>query len=210
MKTTDLVNDLVRQLKPTRVVKFSFLDLLKVVIAGLFSVFAAVAVLGLRGDIGQQAISVRFALESFWLLALATLSILAAFSLSIPSLQNQKFYKIPLAAFFLFLTSALYSFFISSDPFLYLGHGFSCVSEIISISILPASILFYFIRRAASLRRDLVGTLVFLSGLSFGLLGVQLTCIDGTSLHILLWHILPSIIAMSFGILLSKMILKKI
>ncbi len=93
---------------------------------------------------------------------------------------------------------------------MYLGHGFSCVYEMISISILPAAILFYFIRRAAVLKRDIVGILVLLSGISFGLLGVQLTCVDSTPMHVLVWHILPTGIVMAFGVWLSRKLLIKI
>jgi hypothetical protein len=80
----------------------------------------------------------------------------------------------------------------------------------ISISILPAAILFYFIRRAAVLKRDIVGILVLLSGISFGLLGVQLTCVDSTPMHVLVWHILPTGIVMAFGVWLSRKLLIKI
>ncbi|MBK9322996.1 MAG: DUF1109 family protein [Bdellovibrionaceae bacterium] len=143
-------------------------------------------------------------------MALGFVSIVAAFNLSVPALEGQRLYKVPIIAFTLILLSTFYSLLESSDPFLYLGHGFSCVAEVISISVLPASILFYLIRRAAVLNRDIVGVLVLVSGVSFGLLGVQLTCADSTPLHLILWHIFPSLIVMVFGIWLARKIIKKI
>jgi hypothetical protein len=55
-----------------------------------------------------------------------------------------------------------------------------------------------------------VGILVLMSGISFGLLGAQLTCFDSTPMHILVWHVLPAGIVMVFGVWLSRKLLIKI
>lgn len=209
-KTVELINNLSVQLKPVKVITFTVRDFLKVVAAGFLCLFSAIAILGLRKDFSDQILSVRFVLESLLLIILGMVSTVAAFSLSVPALEGQRLYKVPIIAFTIILVSAGYSLLSSSTPFLYLGHGFSCMAEVTSISILPTSILFYLIRRAATLKRDLVGMLVLFSGISFGLLGVQLTCIDGTPLHLILWHILPSLALMVFGISLARKIIPKI
>jgi len=212
MKTEsdNLINELVAELKPVQVVRFQFVDLLKVVAAGLLCVFAAITILGLRIDIGGQVFTTKFIFDTAILLILGVLSIMAAFSLSVPSLSAKNIYLLPLVAFGLIIIATGYSFLGSSNPFLYLGHGLSCVYEMISISILPAAILFYFIRRAAVLKRDIVGILVLMSGVSFGLLGVQFTCVDSTPMHVLVWHILPTGIVMAFGVWVSRKLLTKI
>jgi hypothetical protein len=210
IKTDDLIKELVAGLKPVQFVKFGIIDSLKVVTAGLLCVFSAVATLGLRVDIGDQILTAKFIFDTAVLALLGLLSILAAFSLSVPSKNNQKIFRLPIFVCCLILAATGYSFITTSSPFLYLGHGFSCVYEITAISILPAAILFYSIRRAAVLKRDIVGILVLLSGVSFGLLGVQFTCTDSTPLHLLIWHVLPSAIVMAFGIWLSRRLIKKI
>lgn len=209
-KTDHLINELVTQLKTVHVVKFPFSDLLKVVASGLLCVFAAVAILGLRFDIQNQILTARFLVDTFLLFLLGVLSIMAAFSLSIPSTKSRNIYRFPLFVFGLILAATCYSFLTASNPFLYLGHGFLCVFEMISIGAIPAAILFYFIRQAAVLKRDLVGILILMGGISFGLLGTQFTCFDSSSMHILLWHLLPSVVLLILGIFLARKVFNAI
>lgn len=209
-KSDQLIKELVADLKPVQIVRFQFVDLLKVIAVGLLCVFAAITILGLRVDISDQALSAKFIFDTVVLLLLGILSIMAAFSLSVPSLSAKGAYRLPLFVIGLILLATGYSFLAASNPFLYSGHGFSCVYEIVGISILPSAVLFYFVRRAAVLRRDIVGILVLMSGVSFGLLGTQFTCIDSTPMHILIWHILPTSIVMAFGVWLSRKFLTKI
>lgn len=210
MKTNDLINRLTSNLRPVKIVKFSIFDVVKVVSVGIFCVFAAIVIRGIRSDFSEQILSIRFVLESGALIILGLVSIFAAFSLSIPSIKNRRVYIAPFSVFLFVLGLTFYSFLYNSNPFLYLGHGFSCVYEVIATSVLPASLMFYFVRKAAVLKRDIVGVLVLLSGISFGLLSVQLTCVDRTSLHLLLWHVLPALIIIFSGIFLSRKILNKI
>lgn len=206
----NLINELVSDLKPVKLVKFRFIHLAKVIVSGFLCLFSAVAITGLRIDIEAQVLNAKFILDTVLLIFLGLLSIIAAFVLSVPSVKKGNIYLLPGFVFGLILLASGYSFLTTSNPLLYLGHGFACVFEILSISILPATLLFYFVRRAAVLRRDIVGILVLLSGLSFGLLGAQFTCMDSTPMHMLLWHIIPTGVFMSFGIWLSRLILKKI
>lgn len=205
-----LIKGLAAELKPVQIVRFKPVDLVKVIAVGLLCVFASIAILGLRIDIGDQAVSAKFIFDTAVLLLLGVLSIMAAFSLSVPSLRSRSVYRLPFLVFGLIVLATVYSFLTTSNPFLYLGHGFSCVYEIVAISILPAAILFYFVRRAAVLKRELVGTLVLMSGVSFGLLGVQFTCLDETPMHLFIWHILPAATLMIFGVWLSRKMLAKI
>jgi len=209
-KNENLIKDLVSDLKPLKVVKFNFIDFFKIISVALFCIFAAVSILGLRFDFKAQTLNLKYLFDTFLLLLLGTLSTIAALFLSIPSPNNKNIYKWPFLILLLILGSTGYSFLTTSDPFLYLGHGFTCVYEIISLSILPSAILFFLIRKAAALKRDLIGLLVLISGLSFGLLGTQLTCSDETPLHILFWHILPTFIVMLCGIFIARMFIKKI
>lgn len=210
MKTKDMIESLSLDLKPAKVIKFNFTHFLKVVIVGLLSLVAAVAILGLRADLYEQMLNVRFFIESVWLLILALVSIFSALRLSIPDVNNKKYYKWPAIAFSMLGISTLYSFLSYSNPFLYLKHGFVCIFEILLIGVFPAAVLFYFIRRAAALKRDIVGVLVLMSGTAFGWLGTQLTCSDSTPLHNLFWHFLPFAVISLSGIYLSKKLLKSI
>ncbi|MBY0452588.1 MAG: NrsF family protein, partial [Bdellovibrionaceae bacterium] len=197
-------------LMPARVVKFTFFDVAKVLLAGVLSLVAAVALLGFRADLSGQIFTFRFFIECLGLLALALVSIYAALRLSVPDLDNKKFYKWPIFAFSILAILTGYSFVAYSNPFLYLGHGFVCLSEILLIGLAPAAILFFLIRRAAALKRDIVGALVLMAGAAFGWFGTQLTCADTTPLHNLFWHFIPFIFISVAGIYISNKILRKI
>jgi hypothetical protein len=141
-KSDELIKELVSELKPVQVVNFQFVDLFKVIAVALLCVFAAVMILGLRIDIHDQVLTAKFIFDTALLLILGVLSIMAAFSLSVPSMSTKNIYRLPLFAFGLIMVTTGYSFLTTSNPFLYLGHGFSCVLEMISISILPAAFFF--------------------------------------------------------------------
>lgn len=209
-KTDDLIKLLAKDLRPVRLVKFTFLDFFKVIVAGFLCIFISVLILGLRIDVDYQTLNPLFIIDIILLILIMLLSTIAAFLLSVPSIDNKSFYKFPIVVLGLIFITTLYSFLSSPNPLVYLSHGFTCVSEIILISIFPASILFYLIRRAAVLKREISGFLILLSGVSFGLIGVQLTCSDSTPVHAMIWHLIPSSLILAIGIWISKRIIRKI
>lgn len=210
MKTIDLIDELATELKPVEVVRFTFFDILKVLGFGCLSILVTLAILGLRTDFAEQVVSFRFIFETVWLSIVCGFSVLAALSLGIPSSKKRHIYIVPWLAVALIGASTLYSFFTYSNPFLYLGHGFSCVVKTVSIGILPTTFLAHMVNRAAVLKRRMAGLMILLTGVSFGLIGVQLTCFDSTPLHSLIWHILPAAILVGLGVAISHRIFRKI
>ncbi|MFN7729803.1 MAG: NrsF family protein [Bdellovibrio sp.] len=210
LQTENLIKNLTGQLKPVVVTRFTAVDFLKVLAVGCLCLFSALALLGLRFDLLMQLSSLRFFFENLLLVFLAVISILAAFRLSIPSQESKSMLRLPFFAFFFIGLTTVSSFLTTSEPFLYLGHGFSCVTKMLAIGVLPASVLFYIIRQGASLHRDLTGMMVLVCGVSFGLLGVQWTCPETTPLHLALWHVLPAMVLMVSGIWFARKILTKI
>lgn len=210
MKTEVLIQDLAAGLKPVETIRFSFLDFFKIFSVGILCVLLALGVFGLRNDFSQQIQSLHFWVDLLLILMSAVLTILVAFKLSIPSLENQKLYFLPFTVFFLILISTGTLFLTDEHASHYSGHGLACVAEILAMTAIPSAILFYFVRKAAVIQREIVGVLVILAGLSFGLLAVQLTCADATPLHLLLWHLLPSVIVAGCGFYFAKRAIKKI
>ena len=210
MKTNDLINSLSQDVKKVEVVKFTATDLLKVFAVGLLCVVASVSVQGIRIDMQDQMSRWTYWLETVLMIVLGLTSILGAMDLSIPSKENTKISTLPILPAFVLLAIVVYSLVKYSNPSYVLANGFGCVSQILASALLPAGFLFWMARRAAALKRDKVGLLVALSGLSFGLLTVQLSCYDSSPLHILVWHLLPVLIFASLGLALGKKILNRI
>ncbi len=210
MKTNDLINSLSKDVKKVEVVKFTFADLIKVSFVGLLCVLASVAWQGIRFDILEQMSRWSYWVESLMMLCLGLTSILAAMNLSIPDKQKSNMTIIPALPLLVLLLIVGYSFIQYSNLSYVLANGFGCVSQILASAILPAGFLFWMARRAAALKRDKVGLMAALSGLSFGLLTVQLSCYDSSPLHILVWHLLPVLIFAGCGLALGKTILHRI
>jgi hypothetical protein len=210
LKTTDLINQLTSELKPVQKVKFTYFDQLKIILFGFFSVTLAVLILGFRQDISDQVLVFKYVFETIALLLLTILSTLAAFSLSVPNKDSKNIYKYPFAALVGFLLFFAYAFITSHESVVYSGHKSLCAFEILIIGAFPSTLLFFALKKAAILNRNLVGFLILLTGTSFGLLATQLTCIDDTPLHILVWHILPATVILLLSIISSKKLFKKI
>lgn len=208
--TDHLIQELTSGLKPVKVIRFSIFDFLKVFSVGILCVFLALVILGLRNDFSEQVQSLHFWIDVSLILVLAVFAISAAFKLSIPSLDNRKSYFLPLTTFLLMLISTGVLFLTDEHASHYTGHGWACVAEILTMSLLPTAALFHFIRKAAIIHREMVGMLAILGGLAFGLLAAQITCADATPLHLSLWHLLPSILVAGSGFYLAKRVIKKI
>ena len=210
LKTTELINQLTSELKPVQKIKFTYFDQFKIILAGFSSVTLAVLILGFRQDIRDQVIVFKYVFETVALFLLTILSTLAAFSLSVPNKDSKNIYKYPFAALIVFLLFFAYAFITNHEPLVYSGHTSLCAFEILIIGAWPSTLLFFTLKKAAILNRNLVGFLILLTGTSFGLLATQLTCKDDTPLHILVWHILPATVILLLSLMTSKKLFKKI
>lgn len=210
MKTNELIQNLSKSNTPVKVVRFNYLDLLKVFGVGILCIGSMVSILGLRTDISDKTVSVSFIFESLILLTLGILSSASAFTLSIPGNETRKTLMLPLVTLALWLALTAYSFIMYGASIFFIGFGFSCALDVFLISLPPASVLFFLIRKAAPLKRERVGFLVLLAGASYGAFGVGLTCVDDSPIHILIWHLIPSLAIAGAGIFIGKKLLNKI
>jgi hypothetical protein len=208
MKTDDLIDNLTKDHKKVEVVVFNSWTIFKLSLSILFSVGAAVAILGLRFDIQSQLHRTHFLVESLVLLVLAVLSCASALLLSIPGQQTKVLRRLPILTLFAWLGLLIYA--ATRYPYLPAGWGFACVADIVGLSIVPAGLLFYFIRKAAPLKRDRIGFLILLSAASYGAFGTQLICYISSPLHLLVWHLLPTVLIAFLGIYLGRRFIIKI
>lgn len=210
MKSEYLIKHLVNDLKSVNVYKITLSAILKYLLTAAFSMAAVVSIQGLRTDFLDQINSLYFLIENISLVFISFISILAAFSLSIPKSNNKNLKWIPICIGFIISIYLFFKFSTHKMPFIYLKHGFSCLRGIAFTTILPTTMMLYLIKRAAVLNRDLMSLLILISGLFWGLFSTQLTCADNTPTHIFIWHILPVVIIALVGIPLSKYLIRKV
>ena len=195
---------------PVRVVRLGYIELLKVLAVAALCLVSTISILGLRNDILTRVASFSFIFESIALLFLGILASTSAFALSVPGHESRRTLILPLITLSGWAAITTYSFITSTQSAFFIGFGFACALDIILISLPTASILFFLIRKAAPLKREKIGFLVLLSGAAYGAFGVSLTCIDDSPVHILFWHLVPTLIIAGIGIFFGKKLLNKI
>lgn len=205
-----LIQQLSADLKKVKVVKFNKVDTLKFILVGLFCVLAVVALAGIRKDFNEVSFTARYWVETILLSVLALASVVTSLALSIPGLESKKIWLFPFLTFGLLIMVSIYSLLQYSNSTFVIGNGFSCAYTIILTAIVPASFMFWQIRKAATLKRDLVGVLVVISGLSFGMLSVQASCSSSSPIHMFFWHVLPALLLAFVGILIGRKVIEKI
>lgn len=89
------------------------------------------------------------------------------------------------------------------------GIGISCMADISVFAILPASFLFYFLRKGSVLRIQSAGFYALLAAAGVGAWALQFTCHNDELAHLLLWHFLPVLVLGFLGSRLAQFFMKR-
>lgn len=208
MNSKILINELSQDLRPVKVIKYGLKDYILIFSTAFFSVLASLAISGLRFDINEALLSARFVTESLTLFALAILSTISALYVSIPNLKSLRAKNIVITNLIFWFAFLLYFLANSEKPIA--GWGFACAREVALNSIAPAIVIFFTIRKGATLDRITGGWLILTSAAAFGALATQFSCPSTDPLHVLVWHAVPVVLIGIVGIGLGKLIIKKV
>jgi hypothetical protein len=208
MKSNELIQNLSLNLQPVKSVKYGLKEYSFALLAGLFSTLAGIALTGLRSDIQNIVLTASFITQSLALILLAILSTVSALQMSIPSLTKSVSQNIVLGTLAFWVMTLLYLLINSNSPFA--GWGFSCSTEILLNSVVPAAVIFFMVSKAATLNRISTGWLILTAGAAFGAIATQFSCNSDDALHLLVWHTLPVVVIGLVGTLIGKFILKKV
>ena len=208
MKSEQLIQNLSRNLQAVKPFKYTIKDYMIVLSVSFFSVLFGLAVSGIRADLQNVALAPAFVIQSTVLLLLAVLSTVAAMQISIPSLKKPVSQNIIIGTLVFWAATLIYLLFNSNSPFA--GWGFSCAAEILANSLAPTVVIFYMIRKAATLNRFSAGWLTLTAGAAFGAIATQFSCSSMDAFHVLVWHALPVVVIGLFGIVIGKKILKEV
>lgn len=207
MKSNELIQSLATDLKPVKALKYGAKEYFVVLLAGLFSILAGLAISGIRSDIQNVMLTPAFITQSLALLMLAVLSTVSAIQMSIPSLEKPIAQKIAASTLIFWSATIVYLLINSDSPFA--GWGFSCSREIAINSILPSAAIFFITRHGAVTKRRSVGWLTLTAGAAYGALATQLVCNMSDPLHLLIWHALPVFLIGALGLAFGKFLIKK-
>ncbi|MEZ4742973.1 MAG: DUF1109 domain-containing protein [Bdellovibrionota bacterium] len=206
--TDELIDNLVVDNKPVTVLKDHRIRFIQWLLISTVSITIGLQLLGIRNDIGIKLQDPLFIIESFIIVFTAVLATSAAFTLSIPGLERSKSQKygvyITLGLWFLITIIKI----INSDLDLQQGLvGFSCITDTITLGIMPGILLFYMLRKAASVRLGLSGAMAFLGTLALAGIGIRFSCSFEHPVHLLIGHILPILTLGIVGIFIGKITL---
>lgn len=206
MNTNELIEKLAKGSEPVRRIRAPLLAFLRWLLVAGFCLAVGVAIFGPRADLGIVLYQRGFTLQILSGIALAMMSALSAFVLSVPDRPKGWVSALPL------LTTSLWLLSISVN-FYYIGFspvdlGFACVRDVVVLAIVPSIFLFILLKTSAPLQKGRVGFLALISTAAMGAVGTQFICHNDDPMHMLLWHFLPVILIGLLGIWLGRHLLR--
>jgi hypothetical protein len=203
MNTETLIHNLALECRPVTPVSHPAVMSIKAILAAATLVGAGVLILrpfpGATGFLSDLS----FVTLGAAMLGVALICSTSAFFLAVPNERRFVSIVIPVAAVVLLPVSA--AFFVSPDlsdsrPTLI------CIMRIVGLSVAPATLMFYMLRKAAPMRAGLIGVWAVLSPLSFAAVGVQFVCRSPFATHIIVWHVLPVFALATIGIFVGRLL----
>jgi hypothetical protein len=212
MTTERLVDQLVADLAPVRLLRGADRRALAWAAFALLCVGAGAGALGFRPDLAARLRDPAFLLENASLLLLFALAARSAFHLSVPGAERATTRPAPLCG--LLAWALLLAFRAAADPNGALPPhgapaGWSCVARMTFLAIVPAIAGLGMLRRAAPLARGWAGLWALFSAGGLAILGTQLLCPKDGPGHVVLWHLVPLLITGLLGLGLGRWLLRR-
>ena len=170
--------------------------------------------LGLRPDVFIQLNRLAFSTEIALLTMLVFSSSVAAVMAMYPdALQKVYALKIPYVVFALLAGFVVFQLaFMPQDERAVLPplspHGMECALCIGAVALIPAALLFFLLRKGASVTPLKAGSFAVLAAAGVGCLTLRLAESNDSLVHLASWHYLPTLIFAIIGAAVGKWLLK--
>jgi hypothetical protein len=161
--------------------------------------------LGVRADLPRKLSDATYLAENAALFVLFASSARYAFQLSVPGVERSALTRsLPVLALhtwvILVVIRCCFHWFDMGIGTMPWWRGLRCVSRMVGLAIVPASVAFIMMRKAAPLQRGRTGGLTLLSAGSLAILGTQVICAKDQPGHVLVWHVGPLLLVALLGI----------
>jgi hypothetical protein len=198
MATSDVIAELVRDLRPVRPLPVPRVRVAQWVAVAAARAAAVVVGLGVRPDLSTAAVTVAFQAHVVFLMAAAAGSAAAALSLAVPGERQPRWLRAtPIAATLAWggwLAAELMTHAAAGGGVWPISPGWGCVAKAFAVAIVPGGALAAMVVRAAPLDWRAPVALAALAGTAVGALGVEVTCPLDNPMHLLLWHAAPVLV----------------
>lgn len=202
MKTEALIRELVAQVRPVRPVRHPLARFAAWALAAAAWIAAAVAVVGVRGDLAAASRAPGFASHVLVPLALGLAATVVAFAASVPR-RHARWSTLALGAVVASWLGLAVVGAIWADGG-HAGTGIRCVRNLAAFSIPPGVLLVLMLRRAAPLDRGTVGLVAALGTAALAHVGTRFVCHNDGALHILVWHCSFVLVTAAVGVLAGR------
>jgi hypothetical protein len=162
-----------------------------------------------RPDLTEKFHEPLFMAEIMLLTALLLSAIFNAAILSFPDqYQFRRIIGLPAVVFGIFCAVMVMAWRAMPVPNPPVPDGMECLVCITLLSLAPALMIFYKIRRMASTRPAYAGASATLAAFAIGALALRLSEDTNSITHIVIWHYAPMLAAAAIGIVLGRKLLK--
>jgi len=202
MTTDVLVRELAAQVRPVVPVGHPLVRFGGWVAFAAVWIAAAVATLGVRGDLAAAARAPEFMWQVGLPLALGLTATMVAFVASVPGPASRWRSVTPLAVLMSWLLLLVVGA-LSADSG-HVGAGARCMRNLVAFSVPPGLLLYLMLRRAAPLDRGTVGMLAAVGMSALAQVGTRFVCHNDGLLHVLAWHCSFVCVLGGVGILVGR------
>jgi len=212
MKTKSLIDDLSKNLAPSKAIPKTVVRTFQILAVALLGVGSIFILFSVRNDLHSIVDSPIFIFSGLVLVLAWTLASYSLSILQIPTIEDKKYLILALLAVctlvFVYLVRGV---FWGSAPIQegLAPSGVKCSLDILFLSTLPGVLLFFLLRKGAPVQISLVGANTGLCCAMLGAFALQFSCPSNLDIHLLVWHLLiPFAVLFSFGAWLAQKFLK--
>ncbi len=195
MTDDELVHALVGDLAPVRRLRGATVRAAAWAALATGYVALGTCVLGPRPDLARVLRVPAYLAEAGALIAVAAAAAIAAFQRAVPGAERPLARGLACGALIAWIGAvALRWSGMQWAP------GWTCVARLIALGGAPAIASIVMIRRAAPLERAWTTGLAILAAAALAMLGTQAVCARDAADHVLVWHVVPVVIAVAIAV----------
>jgi hypothetical protein len=207
--TEELIAALARDTTPARQVSHPYLLGAKWMAVSLVYLALTLVYSGLRADLLLKLHAPLFLVEIGALAGIVGAGSLSAALLAFPDLhQRRTLAYVPVILLAALAGLVFLAWQADSPPAPRPAHDVECLLCIASYTLLPATWMFYALRKYASTHYYLAGAITLLTSFSLGALSLRLSEQTDSIVHVIQWHYLPMIGVALMGLWLGRQLLK--
>ncbi|MBN8543648.1 MAG: DUF1109 domain-containing protein [Alphaproteobacteria bacterium] len=211
--TKQLIETLSAQATPVRPLRPQRYALILLAALSIYAICAQCWLEGFRPDLAQQLQRPLFVVELLLLAAMLISSVLAALHAMRPDAIVQKYrMRLPFIFSGLMLLLVAFQLFMPHDVRMVMSnadsHTHGCTAYIAFSSMLPAILIFWLIRKGATIMPMRAGLLAVIASMSVGALTLRLAEANDEIAHLLMWHYAPSLFFAALGAVLGRYLLR--